>query len=325
VRVGVIGRGFGARVVAPVFAQTEGCRVVDVVSPRDGAAVAALCGRPDVDLISVHSPPFLHLAHVRLAIENGHAVLCDKPFGRNAGEAARMCDLAAGAGVVNLLNFEFRWSPVRRRIRDLMLDGTLGAIDHVQWSGFDSGWRQPQREYGWVFDAELGGGWVRAYGSHVIDFARWALGEIVETTGRIRTAIARRRDAEGRLREVTAEDGFTATLLAESGATMLIDTSYAAPADLPGRVVVIGSERVLESQSSNIHELDARITLYSEGAKPRSITVEQRGDPHRVQMEDWASVVRDAVESGAVEPGTPTFADGLACARVIDALAPSPR
>jgi predicted dehydrogenase len=105
---------------------------------------------------------------------------------------------------------------------------------------------------------------------------------------------------------------------------MLIDTFYAAPADLPGRIVVIGSERVLESQSSNIHELDARITLYSKGAEPRSIAVEQRGDPHRVQMEDWAIVVRDAVESGAVEPGTPTFADGLACARVIDALAPSP-
>ena len=38
-RVGVIGRGFGGRVVAPTFDQTEGCRVVDVVSPRDEAAV----------------------------------------------------------------------------------------------------------------------------------------------------------------------------------------------------------------------------------------------------------------------------------------------
>ena len=53
VRVGVIGLGFGGRVVAPSFASTEGCTVVDVVSPRDDKAVAALCTRRDVDLISV--------------------------------------------------------------------------------------------------------------------------------------------------------------------------------------------------------------------------------------------------------------------------------
>jgi predicted dehydrogenase len=323
-RVGVIGRGFGAKVVAPVFAATAGCAVVDVVSPRDGAAVAALCARRDVDLISIHSPPFLHLEHVRLATLNGHAVLCDKPFGRNAGEAAQMCELAAAAGVLNLVNFEFRWSPLRRQIRGLMLDGTLGAVEHVQWSGFDAGWRVPLRAFGWLFDAGLGGGWVRAYGSHVIDFARWALGEIAQATATIRTAIRERPDAQGRLRKVTAEDGFSAALLARSGATMLIDSSYAAPAELRGRILVIGSERVLESVSSNIHERDAQIALHARGAEPRRIAVEQRGDPHRVQMEDWAAVVRDAVRSGRVEPETPTFADGLACARVMDALAPGP-
>jgi hypothetical protein len=53
---------------------------------------------------------------------------------------------------------------------------------------------------------------------------------------------------------------------------------------------------------------------------PKRIAVQQRGDPHRVQMEEWAVVVRDAVRNGGVEAGTPTFADGLACARVMDAL-----
>ena len=73
-RVGVVGTGFGARVVAPVFAATPGCEVVDVVSARDEFAVAALCGQGDVDLVSVHSPPFLHVAHVRRALKSGHAV-----------------------------------------------------------------------------------------------------------------------------------------------------------------------------------------------------------------------------------------------------------
>jgi len=57
VRVGVIGTGFGRRVVAPAFAATDGCEVVDIVSARNDADVANLCDRPDLDLVSVHSPP----------------------------------------------------------------------------------------------------------------------------------------------------------------------------------------------------------------------------------------------------------------------------
>ena len=59
--------------------------MVYVVSPRDEDAVRVLFARrPDVDLVSVHSPPFLHaLLTVGFALDAGHAVLCDKPFGRN--------------------------------------------------------------------------------------------------------------------------------------------------------------------------------------------------------------------------------------------------
>jgi hypothetical protein len=71
VRVGVIGTGVGTRAVAPAFEATEGCTVVALVSPRDEDAVAALCARDDVDLISVHSPPFLDRDHVDRAVEHG--------------------------------------------------------------------------------------------------------------------------------------------------------------------------------------------------------------------------------------------------------------
>src|SRR5207237_281137 len=69
VRVGVIGRGFGARIVAPVFEETEGCEVVDVVSPRDDDAVRALCSRADVGVVAVHSPPFCHRDLVLRALD----------------------------------------------------------------------------------------------------------------------------------------------------------------------------------------------------------------------------------------------------------------
>ncbi len=79
-----------------------------------------------------------------------------------------------------------------------MLDGVVGNVEHVQWSAFASIWRAVPRPFGWVFDAALGGGWVRAYASHSIDFFRWTFGEIVDASGGIRTTITERLDAEGR-------------------------------------------------------------------------------------------------------------------------------
>ena len=315
VGVGVIGRGFGANVVAPVFAEMDGCTLVDVVSPRDDVAARALCQRPDVDLVAVHSPPFLHRDHVLAALAAGKAVLCDKPFGRNADEAGSMAAAADDASAVALLNFEFRHHPGRVALRSLIRDGAIGTVEHVQWTVFGTGFRVPLRPYGWLFDADRGGGWIGAWGSHVIDFLRWTFGGLTDASARLRTDIAERPDTEGVLHRCTAEDGFTALLRTDSGVSVTIDTTFVAVKNSPPRVVVLGSDGTLESIA------DGRITLRDADGTREVFTFEQpREDPHLVPMRAWAAVVRDAVQAGRVPDGEATFADGLACAQVMDAL-----
>jgi predicted dehydrogenase len=315
VGVGVIGRGFGRNVVAPVFAETDGCTLVDVVSPRDDDAVRALCHHPDVNLVAVHSPPFLHREHVELALAAGKAVLCDKPFGTSATDAEAMHMAASDTDAVALLNFEFRHHPGRIALRALLQDGAIGTVEHVQWTVFGAGFRVPLRPYGWLFDAERGGGWIGAWGSHVIDFLRWTFGDLVDASARLRTDITERPDAEGTLHRCTAEDGFTALLSTSSGTSITIDTSFVAVKNSPPRVVVLGSEGTLESIA------DGTITLRNEQGTQEVFTFDApREDPHLVPMRAWAEVVRDAVRHGAVPPGEATFADGVECARVMDAL-----
>ncbi len=94
-KVAVIGTGFGKHAAAPVY-ESLGLDV-EVISPRDDVRGEEAMAS-DVDLISVHSPPFMHVDHVSAAIEHGHAVLCDKPFGRNAAEAEAMRERARNAG-----------------------------------------------------------------------------------------------------------------------------------------------------------------------------------------------------------------------------------
>ena len=92
-KVAVIGTGFGKHAAAPAY-ESLGFDV-EVISPRDDSAVQKAMAY-DVDLVSVHSPPFMHVDHVTAAIDHGRAVLCDKPFGRSAAEAEAMRDHARG-------------------------------------------------------------------------------------------------------------------------------------------------------------------------------------------------------------------------------------
>jgi predicted dehydrogenase len=311
VRVGIIGTGFGARVVAPAYA-AAGMDVVDVVSPRDDAAVAELCRR-DLDLVSVHSPPFLHATHVGWALDAGRAVLCDKPFGRSAAEAAAMVEAAEAAGVVNLLNFEFRHEPARVRVKQLLDSGRIGTPEHLQWTAITSGSRVPLRRHGWLFERAPGGGWIGAWGSHAIDAVRWLLGEITAAGAHCQTVITARPDRDGVMQPCDAEDAFTAWMTVEGGATVGIDTSFAAVTTLPTHVVVCGSEGTIDI--TNDHRIVVRGI---DGAKEEIELPARVGDPHAGALGGWAAVVRDAVAEG--RQVTPSFTDGLACARVMDAL-----
>lgn len=322
--VAVIGTGFGARVVAPTFAATEGVEVVAVVSARDEAAVAAAVTDPRVGLVSVHSPPFLHERHVRIALDAGRSVLCDKPFTASVESSRRLAADAADSPGVHLVNFEFRFDPLRERTRDLVAAGVLGTIEHVVWTHHSAGSREPLRPYGWLFDRERGGGWIGAWASHAVDTLRSTFGEIESVVRSVpRLTVTHRPDPadhDAPWPECTAEDGLSAFLALDSGTTVTIDSSFAASATLPPRITVVGSDATLENVA------DQRLTVRdaSGALDDLTITVVPSDDHHAVPMLAHAVAVRDAVRTGDVPAALATFADGLACDEVLDLLRGAP-
>jgi predicted dehydrogenase len=322
VNVVVIGRGFGARVVAPVFAATERCDVVDVVSARDEAVVLAAVARPDVDLVSVHSPPFLHARDVRAALAAGKAVLCEKPFALDATEGAELVADAERAGVVNLVNFEFRWEPARIALRDALHAGAIGRPEHVAWAHLSAGSRVPLRPYGWLFDAARGGGWVGAWASHTVDTLRWLFGDEVRVDDAVRRLDIRERlDADGTAHVCTAEDGLTASLTAGAGVTVTIDSSFACATTAAPRITVFGGDGAIDCVGA-----DRVVLRRPDGSREdlHAARAAEHRDHHHAAMQRWAEVVRDSVRAGAPQPSAATFADGLACDRVLDQLRAAP-
>lgn len=224
-----------------------------------------------------------------------------------------MLELAKAAGVLHFLNFERRFDVARERLRALVLDGAIGEPNHFQYSRFIA--LPTPRRYGWLSSRALGGGWLAGQGSHLIDACRWLFGEIVEATAVLRTPIPERADANGELHRCDADDGFTAVLRTDTGVTGVIDSMLEAPVNTGEHTAVVGSTGLLE-----ITEAGSVVRRTSDGAVETYDTDTQGTPPLLYSMQRWAALICDAVRSGVVQPGCPTFEDGLACSLVMDRM-----
>ncbi|MCB2076894.1 MAG: Gfo/Idh/MocA family oxidoreductase [Novosphingobium sp.] len=308
-KVAIVGRGFGSYAMKPAF-EARGWQA-DLVPSRDADAVSAACAG-DYDLIAVHSPPFQHREHVLKAVEAGKAVLCDKPFGKDAADAKAMRDAAKAAGVLHFLNFEFRFADARCKVQELIEAVAIGQLVHCHYLSFGSYLRE--RGYGWLNDASLGGGWLGALGSHIIDAVRWHSGsEVADCGGISRVEIARRAGDDGAMHDCTAEDSFSVWLRTNGGTTVTIDAASASTADLPQRMQFLGTDGAIELVDENV------VTLLKKGADPQVFDFSPGPDtPAWPSVYNWIGAVEEALKTG--KQITPNFDDGVATAEVMDAL-----
>jgi predicted dehydrogenase len=138
--------------------------------------------RADVDAVIVATPPDVQAQIVRGAVTAGKHVLVEKPAARHAEELAGLPQLAAQQGVRVRVGFNHRYHRAFQQARRLVDSGVLGPLmylraryGHGGRPGYASEWRAlPQRS---------GGGELIDQGVHLIDLARWFLGEFVEIDG----------------------------------------------------------------------------------------------------------------------------------------------
>ena len=223
VGIGIVGTGFARTTQIPGFRDCMGARIVAIASRHreraDAVAkefgiehVAAdwqeLVAHPDVDLVSIVTPPATHMEITLAALDHRKAVLCEKPMALNAGEARQMLEKANAAGVLALIDHELRFLNSRRVMRGMLESGAVGSVRHCNYV-FRADYRGvADYPWDWWSDAAMGGGALGAIGSHVIDSFRWMLSaEVNQTLGMLTTHIKQRTDkAGGGLRAVTTED-----------------------------------------------------------------------------------------------------------------------
>jgi predicted dehydrogenase len=156
-------------------------------------SVESLLSRDDVDVVDVCAPNFAHHEIILAALRAGKSVIVEKPLACTLIEAQEIAAAAAtSTGRLGMI-FNYRFVPALMLAKKMIADGTLGAIYHFDLNYLHSGYQNPNRPLSWKLRrAQSGGGALVDLGSHIIDLARYLLGEFAEVSATTRTYVTER-------------------------------------------------------------------------------------------------------------------------------------
>ena len=140
---------------------------------------AALAAGPDAAIVS--TPPHLHLAAARAALETGLRLLIEKPIAASLDGVDAVLDLAARDERILCVGYNLRFHGGLRKVKSLLQSGAIGRLLtlRAEFGQYLPDWR-PGRDYRELYNARADeGGGIALDGSHEIDYARWLAGEIV--------------------------------------------------------------------------------------------------------------------------------------------------
>ncbi|MCF4122282.1 Gfo/Idh/MocA family oxidoreductase [Antribacter sp. KLBMP9083] len=315
---------------------------------RSASGWEAVVERDDVDLVDVCTPGDTHAEIAIAALEAGKHVLCEKPLANSIAEAEDMVAAAATAaerGVLAMVGFTYRRVPAVRLARLLVEEGRVGEVRHVRAQYLQDWLADPEVPLSWRLDkAKAGSGALGDIGAHVIDLAQYVTGErltgvngLLETFVRERPVAAGFSGLGGTAGEgtgpVTVDDAAVFFgRLAGGGLASFEATRFASGRKNAIRLEINGSKGSLafDFEDMNLlHFYDAEEDAETAGF--RRIVVTEPGHPytgnwwppgHGLGYEHaFTHQVVDLVEDlAAGRQPVPSFADGLAVQRVLDAV-----
>ena len=192
-RIGIIGAGHIAGKVSDTLRQMPEVRC-HAVAARDLWRAEAFAGEhgfaraygsyeelvsdPDVDLVYVATPHSHHFPHVKLALEHGKAVICEKSFMMNAREAEEVTILARQKGLLLAEAIWTRYMPFSKTIREVVGSGVIGTPRMLSANlGYAVDWKER------LVKPELGGGALLDLGVYCLNFALMNFGsDIAQVT-----------------------------------------------------------------------------------------------------------------------------------------------
>ena len=148
---------------------------------------------PEVDVVSICAPNFLHAEIGIAAAKAGKHFWIEKPVGRGEEETRSVAEAAAEAGVVSSIGFNYRHAPAIEYLRELVAEGKLGRITNVRGQMFADYSSDPRGALSWRFVKGLAGNGVLGdLMGHLVDLVQYSLGPIAEVNALTSTVYTER-------------------------------------------------------------------------------------------------------------------------------------
>lgn len=272
----------------------------------------------EVDFVIAGVSNKYHADILKQAIRSNKPIFSEKPFTRTMEEAEELLNMYESSQVPCMIGFSYRYRPCFQYVKQLLEQKKLGQIRHIA-AHYLQEENAPMfnKEFTWRFSKEMAGSGILAdIGSHMIDAARFFVGEFTQVSGLLSTFIDSRMDRRtGEAAKVDVDDfaGFHAVL---DGGVMgtfythknAIGTGNQFQVTLYGD---LGTVRISVEKPNEVH-----LTL-REG-DDRELTervIYLDGKPMRVMLQDF-------VDSLTSPPSSifPAFIDGYRNQQVLQAI-----
>ena len=219
-RIGLIGTGFMGKAhaiafkmvgtVFPLSAQPV-CELVAEVDEELAQQQARLLGfkratgdwrvlvqDPEVDIVDICSPNYLHKEMALAAIAAGKHVYAEKPLALNAQDALEMTEAAEQAGVKTLVGFNYIKNPASQLAKEIIESGEIGDVIHFRGVFNEDFLADPAKPFSWRLQREFSGSGVLGdMGSHLINMAEYLAGEITQVNGDLQIVHKQRPLSDG--------------------------------------------------------------------------------------------------------------------------------
>ncbi len=244
INVGLVGQKFmgkahsNAYMTVAKFFDVDPQPVMKAVCGRDEAELAEfaqrfgwesyetdwrkLVARQDIGVVDIAAPANVHRDIAVAAAEAGKHVFCEKPLSSSLTQAREMLAAVRKAGVVNLVNFNYRCCPALALARQMIKANEIGEVRHFRATYLQDWLVDPEFPMNWRLRKEVAGSGAHGdLNSHLVDLARYLIGEIGEVVGLMKTFIDE-RPGEGKSSGLTATAGSGTEKVTVDDATLFL-------------------------------------------------------------------------------------------------------
>ncbi|NMB53781.1 MAG: Gfo/Idh/MocA family oxidoreductase [Leptolinea sp.] len=321
--------------------------------PRAFTSFEEMLGDPEISVVHLATPNYLHFPQAKAALLAGKHVICEKPLAVTSAESGELVRLAAEKRLVNAVHFNLRYYPMNHQARALVRRGEIGEVFAIHgsylqdWLLFDTDWN-------WRLDSNEGGTLlaVADIGSHWLDLVTFITGlKITAVLADFKTCLPVRRKA----RIIPGESGLM-PVYDEKKVKLEEYASILLRFDNGARGSVVISQVSAGRKNRLAYEIDgSRASLAFESEHPNELWIGHRDRANELLLKDpnllapearalagypgghnegfpdtfkqLGKQVYDYIRRGdySAKPAFPTFSDGHSMMKILEALVRSTR